>query len=168
MNHKKIRTALRHRETEDMKTIAHLGAIDQLIVKDAMIAPVFLQETDDITTILKKLRHEDVSACIVISKRNTFVGEISVEDIIKLFVQQLQTEPMIKYLTRGYKKWLLYKNAWELCKRHKYIVHEDTNINTVIRHIYNPSFMYIPVVDAQKKVVGIVTPNSLINLLKDH
>lgn len=111
MNETKIRTHLRQWETEDMKSIAQLGAIDQLTAKNAMIAPVFLQETDDISTILKKLRHEDISACIVINNRNAFVGEISVEDIIKLFVQQLNTEPMIKYLTRGYKKGFLYKNA---------------------------------------------------------
>lgn len=111
MNEKNIRSNLRKWETEDMKTIAHLGAIDQLTAKDAMIAPVFLQETDDISTILRNLRHEDTSACIVINKDNAFVGEISVEDIIKLFVEQLNTEPMIKYLTRGYKKGFLYKNA---------------------------------------------------------
>lgn len=111
MQQKKIRTTLRQRETEDMKTIAHVGAIDQLTAKDAMIRPVLLKETDDVATILKKLRHEEVSACIVINKHNVFVGEISVEDIIKLFVQQLHTEPMIKYLTRGYKKGFLYKDA---------------------------------------------------------
>ena len=111
MNEKKIKITLRQRETEDMKTIAYLGAIDQLTAKDAMISPVFLQEKDDSTTILKKLRHEDISACIVVNKENTFIGEISVEDIIKLFVEQLNTEPMIKYLTRGYKKGFLYKNA---------------------------------------------------------
>lgn len=168
MNEKKIKITLGQRETEDMKTIAYLGAIDQLTAKDAMISPVFLQEKDDATTILKKLRHEDISACIVVNKGNTFVGEISVEDVIALFVKQIHIEPMIKYLTRGYKKWFLYKNAWELCNRHKYIVYEDTNINTVIKYIYNPKFIYIPVLDKQKKVVGVVTPSSLINLLRNY
>jgi predicted transcriptional regulator len=168
MNETKIRTHLRQWETEDMKSIAQLGAIDQLTAKNAMIAPVFLQETDDISTILKKLRHEDISACIVINNRNAFVGEISVEDIIKLFVQQLNTEPMIKYLTRGYKKGFLYKNAWELCNRHRCTVYEDTNINTVIRAIYTPKSLYVPVLNKQKQVMGVITPNSLINLLRHH
>ncbi len=70
---KNIRTTLRQRETEDMKTIAHLGAIDQLTAQDAMIAPVFLKESDDVDTILKKLRHEDIHTCIVIDNKKSFV-----------------------------------------------------------------------------------------------
>jgi len=70
---KKIRTTLRQRETEDMKTIAHLGAIDQLTAQDAMIAPVFLKESDDVDTILKKLRHEDIYTCIVIDQKKKFI-----------------------------------------------------------------------------------------------
>ncbi len=164
----KIKKHLHERVTEDIKSISHLDGIDHLTAKDAMIHPVFLQKHDTTQTILKKLRQEDISACIVVTTEKKFIWEVSVEDIIKLFVQQINTEPMIKYLTRGYKKWFLYKNAGELCNKHTYIVHEDTNINTVIKHIYNPLFMYIPVVNKKKQVIGVITPNSLINLLKDH
>jgi hypothetical protein len=47
--------------------------IDKLTAQDAMIAPVFLQEDDDINTILKKLKHEDIYTCIVINKERKFV-----------------------------------------------------------------------------------------------
>lgn len=168
MNQKNIRTTLRQWETEDMKTIAHLGAIDQLTAKDAMIAPVFLKESDNVDTILKKLRHEHIYTCIVVNQKKRFVWEISWETIISLFLQQLHKEPMIKYLTRGYKKWFLYKTAKELCHKHKSIVHLDTNINTVIKYIYTEWFTYIPVVNEQKEVVGVVTASSLINLLRHY
>lgn len=73
MKKKNIIRTLRHRKTEDIKTIASLNAINTLTAKDAMIAPVFLYEHDDITTILKKLKHEDIHACIVVTKNKTFV-----------------------------------------------------------------------------------------------
>lgn len=168
MDIKRIGTHLKERMTKDMAAISDVDAIIDLVAKDAMISPVFLKESDDIDTILKKLRHEDIQACIVLDDDGIFVWEISVEDIIKLLVQQLNKEPMIKYLTRGYKKWLLYKNAGSLCNKHRCVVYEDTNINTIIRHIYKPWFIYVPVIDKEKKVIGVVTPSSLIKLLKDY
>ncbi len=165
---KKIKSQLKERMTEDIKSIALTEAIEKLTAKDAMIHPVFLQKNDNINQILKRLKKEDVQACIVTNKKREFVWEISVEDIIKVFLHQVNKEPMIKYLNRGYKKDLLYKTAEEICNKHKYKVNLDTNINTVIKHIYKKWFNYIPVLDDEKRVVGIVTPSSLINLLKDY
>jgi len=168
MNKKKIKITLRQWETEDMKTIAHLDAIDQLTAQDAMIAPVFLKEDDNVDTILKKLRHEDIYTCIVIDQKKKFIWEISWETIIRLFLQQISKEPMIKHLTRGYKKSFLYKTAKELCNKHTYVVTLDTNINIVITYIYKKGFTYIPVINEHKEVVGVVTSSSLINLLRHY
>ena len=165
---KKIKSQLKERMTEDIKSIALTEAIDQLTAKDAMIHPVFLQKEDDINEILKKLKKEDVQTCIVVNKKNHFIWEISVEYIIKVFLQQINKEPMIKYLNRWYKKELLYKTAEEICNKHNHTVSLDTNINKIIKHIYKEWFNYIPVLDDEKRVVGVVTPSSLINLLKDY
>ena len=51
---------------------------------------------------------------------------------------------------------------------HKSTVHPDTPINRVIELVYRKGFCYIRVVDEKKKVVGVVTPSSLIKLLKDY
>ena len=70
---KKIKSQLKERMTEDIKSIALTEAIDQLTAKDAMIHPVFLQKEDDINEILKKLKKEDVQTCIVVNKKNNFI-----------------------------------------------------------------------------------------------
>jgi CBS-domain-containing membrane protein len=47
-------------------------------------------------------------------------------------------------------------------------VNIDTQINKVIALIYKEGFNYTPVLDKNKKVVGVVTPSSLINLLQNY
>jgi len=70
---KKIKSQLKERMTEDIKSIALTEAIEKLTAKDAMIHPVFLQKNDNINQILKRLKKEDVQACIVTNKKREFV-----------------------------------------------------------------------------------------------
>ncbi|MFH0868329.1 MAG: CBS domain-containing protein [Candidatus Woesearchaeota archaeon] len=146
-------------ETEDIKN---------LTAKDAMIKPVFLYPDDDTGKIIKKLKREDTNVCIVITKDKRFVGEISDEDIIKLFLHQVKYEPLTKILNRGYRREILYKNAKELINKHKSTINFDAHINKVIELVYKEGFHYIPVLDNNKKVVGVVTPSSLIDLLQNY
>jgi hypothetical protein len=73
MDKKKIKKNLQVQATEDIKSIVSLGVIDQLTAKDAMIHPVFLQKHDDTHTILKKLRQENISACLVVTPQKKFI-----------------------------------------------------------------------------------------------
>lgn len=163
-----IKNQLKKRSLEDIKTISSMNVIDKLKAKDAIIAPVFLKEEDGALNILQKLKKEDIQTCIVVNENINFIWEISVEDIIKLFIENIKKEPLTKYLNRWYKKNIIHKTAWELCNRHNNSLKEDSNINQVIKLIYKKWFNYIPIVDEQKKVIWVVTPSSLINLLKDY
>lgn len=138
------------------------------IAKDAMIKPVFLYPDDDAKQIIKKLKREDTNTCIVVTKEKQFIGEIGVEDLIKLFLHQVKYEPLVKLFNMGYKTEFLYKNAKELINKHKSTVKLKDPINKVIKLIYKEGFNYIPVLDEDKKVVGIVTPSSLIDFLQDE
>lgn len=142
--------------------------IKLLSAKDAMIKPILLYPDDDVEKILKKLKKEHINACIVVTKDRKFVGEICDNDIIKLFLQQVKYEPLVKTLNRGYRREFLYKKAKEMINNHKSFVRRDTAINKVIKLIWKEGFDYIPVLDSNDKVVGVVTPSSLINLLKDY
>ena len=142
--------------------------IKKLCAKDAMIKPVLLYPDDSVELILKKLKKEHVNACIVITKERKFLGEISDNDIIKLFLQQVEYEPLVKLLNRGYRREFLYKTAKEMMNKHKSFARTDTPINNIIKLIWKKGFEYIPVLDKNDKVVGVVTPSSIINLLKDY
>jgi len=139
-----------------------------LTAKDAMIKPILLYPDDDVEKILKKLKKEYINACIVVTKEKKFVGKICENDIIKLFLQQVKYEPLVKTLNRGYRREFLYKKAKEMINNHKSFVRRDTPINKVIKIIWKEGFDYIPVLDSYDKVIGVVTPSSVINLLKDY
>lgn len=138
----------------------------KLTAKEAMIRPVFLYQKDDIHNILKKLKREDTNVCIVVTKDKKFLGEISDEDIIQLFLHQVKHEPLTQRFNLGYTTDFLYKNAKELMNKHNSTVNLDTPINKVIALVHKEGFHYIPVLDKNKKVRGVVTPSSLIDLLQ--
>ena len=62
----------------------------------------------------------------------------------------------------------MYKSAKKLINKHKSTVKLNDPINKVIKLIYKEGFNYIPVLNDDKKVVGVVTPSSLINLLRNE
>jgi predicted transcriptional regulator len=153
---------------EQADTLPMEEGIKLLSAKDAMIKPILLYPDDDVEKILKKLKKEHINACIVVTKDKKFVGEICDNDIIKLFLQQVKYEPLVKILNRGYRREFLYKKAKEMINNHKSFVRRESPINKVIRLIWKEGFDYIPVLDSNDKVIGVVTPSSVINLLKDY
>ena len=78
----------------------------------------------------------------------------------------MEYEPLTKILNVGYKRKFLYKKAKELVNKHKSTVNLDTHINKVIELVYKEGFHYIPVLDKNKKVMGVVTPSSILDLLE--
>ena len=142
--------------------------IKKLCAKDAMIKPVILYPEDNMQKILKKLKKEHINACIVVTKKKKFLGEISNNDIIKLFLQQVEYEPLVKILNRGYRREFLYHTAKEMINKHKSVVKTDTPINNIIKLMWKEEFEYIPVLNKKDQVVGVITPSSIINLLKDY
>ena len=152
---------------EEATFLSRTENIRKLTAKDAMIKPVFIHQDDDADRIIKKLKREDTNVCIVITKEKKFVGEISNEDLIKLFLHQAKYEPLTKILNVGYRREFLYKKAKELINKHKSTVDLDTPINKVIELVYKEGFHYIPILDKNKKVMGVVTPSSIIDLLEN-
>jgi len=154
--------------TDDAQYISMTQNIRNLTAKDAMIKPVFVYQDDDPAKIIKKLKREDTNVCIVVTRDMKFVGEISDEDLIKLFLHQIKYEPLTKILNIGYKREFQYKKAKELINKHKSTVALDTTINKVIELVYKVGFQYIPVLDKNQKVIGVVTPSSILDLLEKY
>ncbi len=153
---------------EEVRTISETENIRKLTAKDAMIKAVFVYQDDGAGKIIKKLKREHINVCIVVTKEKRFVGEISNDDMIKLFLHQVRYEPLTKILNIGYRREFLYKKAKDLVNKHKSAVNLDTPINQTIEQVYEEGFQYVPVLDKNKKVVGVVTPSSILNLLRNY
>ena len=153
---------------DEAMTISGSENIRKLTAKDAMIKPVFIYQDDDADRIVKKLKKENTNVCIVVTSDKRFIGEISNEDLIRLFLHQVKNEPLTKILNIGYRREFLYKKAQELINKHRSTVNLDTPINKVIELVYKEGFHYIPVLDKNKKVIGVVTPSSILSLLEHY
>ena len=164
---KSTKSIKRMRE-EEVVFISETENIRKLTAKDAMIKAVFVYQDDDAGRIIKKLKRDDTNVCIVVTKDKGFVGEISDEDLIKLFLRQVRYEPLTKILNLGYRREFLYKKAKELVNKHKSTLDLDTPINQAIELVYKEGFQYIPVLNKNKKVMGVVTPSSIVNLLRNY
>jgi CBS domain-containing protein len=160
---------LREVQSKSLLSSGEKGDLRPLkVAKNAMIKPVYLYPEDDAEKIMTKLRKENTNVCIVVTKEKKFIGEIGEEDLIKLFLHQVKYEPLVQILNIGYVREFLYKPAKDLINKHKSTVKLDTPINKVIELIYKEGFNYIPVLDNKKRVVGVVTPSSLINFLQNE
>lgn len=140
--------------------------IVKLTAKHAMIKPVFIFEDDEAKTIIKKLKKENTNVCIVINHNYEFIGKISNEDLIKFFLSQVKYEPLTKLLNHGYRREFINKSAINLINKYNISVNLDTPINEVIKKMHKENYNYLPVVDNNKKVIGVVTPSSILDLLE--
>ncbi len=142
--------------------------IPKLFAKDAMILPTCFYEDDSIDKIISKLKEEDCDVCVVINKDKRFVGEIDDEDLVKIMAHTALKEPITQILDRGYRREINWKKAKDLAKHHKNVVSKDTPINDVLKIVYKKSYDNIIVVDKKNKIVGIITPSSLLSLLSKY
>ena len=152
---------------DEAELLDEVEEIPKYFTKNVMIKPVFLLKNDETETILKKLRKENINERIVIDEKGKFYGEINTEDIIKLFLHQVESEPLIKILNVGYRREFLYLKAIDSVNKQKNVAKTNTPINKVIELLYKENSSYLPVVDENKKVVGVITPSSMINFLRD-
>ncbi len=136
--------------------------------KDAMIKPILLYPKSNTKEILDKLKKEEINTCIVVSKKQKFLGVISDNDIIKLFLQQVKFDPLVRLFNRGYRREFIYKTAENLMSISNVVVESNTPLNIVLEKIWKENCQYLPVIDKKEKVIGVVTPSSIINLLKDY
>ncbi|MDP2908768.1 MAG: CBS domain-containing protein [Nanoarchaeota archaeon] len=142
--------------------------IPKLFAKDAMTLPTCFYEDDSIDKIISRLKEEDCDVCIVIDKDKRFVGEIDDEDLVKIMAHTALKEPITQILDRGYRRELNWKKAKDLAKPHKNVVSKTTPINEVLKIVYKKSYDNIIVVDEKNRVLGVITPSSLLRLLSKY
>jgi len=142
--------------------------IPKLFAKDAMVPPTCFYEDDSIDKVINKLKREDCDVCVVIDKGKKFIGEIDDEDLTRIMAYTALKEPITQILDRGYNRDIKWKKAKDLARKNKNLVLKDTPINDVLKIIYKKTYDNIIVVDEKNRVVGVITPSSLLNLLSKY
>jgi len=141
---------------------------EKLTARDAMIKPIFLKEDDKIDLIIKKLKDEDHNYCVVVDDDYHFLGEIRIENLIKLIAHTSLNEPLVKVFDFGFKKSIIYTTSKDHMFKHKNFILENKPILNVLKLIEKKKSDYIPVLNEDKQVIGIITPSSLLNLLNKY
>ncbi len=142
--------------------------IKDINASDIMIRPVYLNPKDRSSDILGKLEDEDVKACIVVSDDKMLLGMITERDIIKLFVNQIRKEPLVKLFNHGYRRDFIFKTAGDIMIKDPPYVRKDTPINEVIETLWHERLDYVPVKDSHDRVLGVVTASGIIRFLKNY
>jgi CBS domain-containing protein len=139
-------------------------------VADAMVKPVLVYESDKVSTLLRKLKAKDTNVVLVVNKKKEFLGEITEEELLKLFVPEsmLGEESVVGILGAGYDRSFFAHSAHDLMAKHIFTVTKKTPIEEVIWLVHSPGFRYIPVLNPQKKVIGVITPSSLLDAFEYH
>lgn len=136
-----------------------------IIAKDIMIKATYLHLDDEIETILKKLKSEAINYCVVLDDDWKFIGEITDEILLKIIAHTSMQEPLVKMLDIWYKRWVNYTKAKDYVKKHSNTVKENTPLYEIMKLIDKKWFQFVPVIDEDEKVVGMISPSSIINFI---
>lgn len=142
--------------------------VEKITAKDVMKKPVILHSNDGNDKVLNKLKKENTSVCVIVDENEKYEGMINEKDIMKLFFLQVKSDPFVKLLNRGYRKSFIHKIASKMINKNSSKVTLDTPINEIIKLMNKKDYENIPVLDNNDKVLGIITPSSIINLLRNH
>lgn len=115
-------------------------------VKDIMIIdPITIVPERTLNQALEKLRKEKVNSLMVIGKDDEFLGLITAKDVAEHFDD-------IQYVHGILKTGAHYAN-------------EDANVSEVLAIMAKEQVGYVPVVNNENKLIGLVTRASLVNVL---
>lgn len=127
----------------------------QFRIKDFMIpiseAPVVLESSFEILNVLKAIEDGKLGFVVVMKEEGNLSGIISNADIRKALIAHFAD--------------LTKVNLAALLNKQPIVINENSTVNELLEMIRSYSFpiSYLPVVDANKKAVGIVT---FVNLIK--
>jgi len=118
-----------------------LGLTEAFLNEDV----IYVKPDRTVAQVKEILRLKRISGVPVVDDNNIVVGIISIEDIIKCLENGTLNESVNEHMT---------KNV--VC------LSEDATLQDVIKHFERYRYGRFPVVDAQGKLVGIVTKNDIL------
>ena len=122
---------------------AELSTVDQIMLKD----PVKITLERSVSDAVKLMRQRRVDTLIVVDKDNYFKGYVDIDTI-----------------TTHYKS---ATSVSDLMSTDMPTLQNDTLVRKTVRKMLNRDFKYLPVVDKDKKLLGIVTRTTMVDVVYD-
>lgn len=115
-------------------------------VEDVMIKnPVTIQPERTLTQALEKMRYEKVDSLMVVDNKEKFVGLITANDVIENFDN--------------------VEKVHEITKTEVHYVAEDAKVSNALSIMAQEQVGYVPVIDDNSRLKGLITRSSLVNVL---
>lgn len=115
-------------------------------VKDIMIKdPVTILPERTLTQALEKMRQEKVDSLMIVDGSGKFMGLATANDVLDNFDNAERIQ--------------------EITRTEIYHVTEDANVSQVLSIMAEEQVGYVPVIDDENKLLGLVTRSSLVNVL---
>ena len=117
--------------------------------KDIMIEkPFSVPEETTLIRCIEQMRIKHVTSAMILDKNNDFLGIVSASDIQK----EADTSISVK----------------AICKYPKTVAHELDNLLELISIFEKDNLSYLPVLNDNKKLIGIITKSSLVTALSQQ
>ncbi|WP_340373627.1 betaine/proline/choline family ABC transporter ATP-binding protein [Peribacillus sp. FSL E2-0218] len=126
-----------------LQTRPYVELVEQIMSRN----PISITEEKSLTDAIKIMREKRVDSLLVVDEQNTLKGYVDVETISE------------------YRKKATFIS--EVINTEVYSVKQDSLIRDSVQKILKRGFKYVPVVDHNKRLVGIVTRATLVDIVYD-
>lgn len=110
--------------------------------------PVTIRQNRTLSEAVTLMRHRRVDTLLVVDEKKRFIGYVDIENIDR---------------SRGESKYV-----GEVLQTNIFTVRQDTLLRDTVRRILKQGAKYVPVIDEQDHLTGIVTRASLVDIVYDN
>lgn len=123
---------------------AELSTAETVIKKD----PITIAPSADLVQAATMMRDHHVDGLLVVDDDNHLMGSIDIATLMDAENHHL--------------------HVGDIMESHPQTVKSTAPLRAIVRPMLNGNFKYVPVVDADNRLVGIITRATLVNILYDH
>jgi CBS domain-containing protein len=135
-----------------------------MIVRDIMIKnPIVIKKNKTIKEAIKLMKEKNISFIPVVDEENHVIGTFHESDLIKL--AKIQPLPTVDAVWTQLSKDTGNKEISEIIVKNPITISEEENVFDALNKMDQNNSRYLPVVNAENKLVGIVKLRDIIHYL---
>ncbi|MCW1296399.1 MAG: CBS domain-containing protein [Candidatus Parvarchaeota archaeon] len=138
-----------------------------MIVRDIMVKnPITIKKNKTIKEAIKILKEKNISFIPVTDEENHVIGTFHESDLIKL--AKIQPLPTVDVVWTQLPKDIGNKGIEEIMVKNPITISEEENVFDALAIMDQNNFRYLPVVNVEKKLVGIIKLRDIIHCLLEQ